>query len=232
MEPVGRAAEERGELGGVGTPRRARTRGERAASRRAATTAATNASATAAPVREAPAVPRCEHGRRMARAAHRAFTGRGRPAGPSGPRHAEARLAGRPAETPLAGAGRPTPARPRAAGVATKIDEYVPETMPMSSARTKSRIDGAAEQEQRHQRQDDGEAGVDRAAERLQDRVVDDRGERLAGVAGLVLADPVEDDDRVVDGEADDGQHRGHEQGVDLDPEERPEDRERRRRRR
>ena len=56
--------------------------------------------------------------------------------------------------------------------------------------------------------------------------------ERLAGVAGPVLADPVEDDDRVVDAEADDGQHRGHEQGVDLDPEERAQDRERRRRRR
>ena len=39
-----------------------------------------------------------------------------------------------------------------------------------------------------------------------------------------VLADPVEDDDRVVDAEADDGQHRGHEQGVDLDVEERAED--------
>ena len=51
-------------------------------------------------------------------------------------------------------------------------------------------------------------------------------GERLAGVAGLVLADPVEDDDRVVDAEADDGQHRGHEQRVDLDAEERAEDRE------
>ena len=50
--------------------------------------------------------------------------------------------------------------------------------------------------------------------------------ERLAGVAGLVLADAVEDHDRVVDAEADDGQHRGHEQGVDLDVEERPEDRE------
>ena len=51
-------------------------------------------------------------------------------------------------------------------------------------------------------------------------------GERLAGVAGPVLADPVEHDDRVVDAEADDRQHRGHEQGVDLDPEERAEDRE------
>ena len=34
----------------------------------------------------------------------------------------------------------------------------------------------------------------------------------------------VEDHDRVVDAEADDGQHRGHEQGVDLEPEERAQD--------
>ena len=79
----------------------------------------------------------------------------------------------------------------------------------------------ATEQQQREQRQHDGQAGHDRAPERLQDRVVHDLGERLAGVAGLVLADPVEDDDRVVDAEADDGQHRGHEQAVDLDAEER-----------
>ena len=51
--------------------------------------------------------------------------------------------------------------------------------------------------------------------------MVDDLVERLAGVADPVLADPVEHDDRVVHGEADDGQHRGHEQGVDLDVEER-----------
>ena len=44
------------------------------------------------------------------------------------------------------------------------------------------------------------------------------------GVPGLVLADAVEHDDRVVDAEADDGQHRGHEQRVDLDVEERAED--------
>ena len=45
--------------------------------------------------------------------------------------------------------------------------------------------------------------------------------ERLAGVAGLVLPDPVEHDDGVVDAEADDRQHRGHEEGIDLDAEER-----------
>jgi hypothetical protein len=54
--------------------------------------------------------------------------------------------------------------------------------------------------------------------------VVDDVGERLPGVARLVLADAIEHDDRVVDAEADDGEHRGHEQSVDLDPEERAQD--------
>ena len=125
------------------------------------------------------------------------------------------------------GACRPSSARRPGAATALKIDEYVPEMMPISRARTKFRIADAAEQQQREQRQHDREAGHDRPGERLQDRVVDDLGERLAGVAGTVLADPVEDDDRVVDAEADDGQHRGHEQGVDLDVEERPEDRER-----
>ena len=41
-------------------------------------------------------------------------------------------------------------------------------------------------------------------------------------VALPVLADPVEHDDRVMDGEADDGEHRGHEQRVDLEVDERP----------
>ena len=102
-------------------------------------------------------------------------------------------------------------------GLAMKIDEYVPETIPRSSARTNVADRGPAEQEQGEQREHDGQAGHDRPPERLQDRVVDDRVERLAGVAGTVLADPVEDHDRVVDAEADDRQHRGHEQAVDLD---------------
>ena len=74
-------------------------------------------------------------------------------------------------------------------GLATKIDEYVPMMMPMSRTRTKSRDGRAAEQEQAEQRDEDGQAGRDRAAERLQDRVVDDLVERLAEVARLVLAD-------------------------------------------
>ena len=45
-------------------------------------------------------------------------------------------------------------------------------------------------------------------------------------VALPVLADAVEDDDRVVDGEADDGQHRGHEERVDLEVDERAQERE------
>ena len=108
-----------------------------------------------------------------------------------------------------------------------KIDEYVPEMIPIRRARMNGRIDGAAEQEERREREDHDEARVDRPAERLQDRVVDDRGERLAGMAGAVLADPVVDDDRVVDREADDRQHRGDEEAVDLEPEERAEDGER-----
>ena len=68
------------------------------------------------------------------------------------------------------------------------------------------------------ERDHDREAGADRAAERLEDAVVDDPVERLARVARLVLPDPVEHHDRVVDAEADDGQHRGDEQGVDLEP--------------
>ena len=56
--------------------------------------------------------------------------------------------------------------------------------------------------------------------------MVDDRIERLAGMAGLVLADPVVDDDRVVNAEADDRQHGRHEERVYLDPEDGPHDRE------
>ena len=106
-------------------------------------------------------------------------------------------------------------------GLATKIDEYVPMMMPMSRARTKSLMAAPPNRNSASSVMQHGQAGRDRAPERLQDRVVDDLVERLAEVARLVLADPVEHDDRVVDAEADDGQHRGHEQGVDLDVEER-----------
>ena len=70
--------------------------------------------------------------------------------------------------------GRPTAASRRAAGEATKIDEYVPETMPMSSARTKSWIAAPPNRSSARSVMHHGQAGHDRAAEGLQDRVVDD----------------------------------------------------------
>ncbi len=112
-------------------------------------------------------------------------------------------------------------------GLATKIDEYVPMMMPISRARTKSLIADPPKRNNESRVRNDGQAGHDRPGERLQDRVVDDLVERLAEVTRLVLADPIEHHDRVVDREADDRQHRGHEQRIDLDMEERAEDRER-----
>ena len=82
----------------------------------------------------------------------------------------------------------------------------------------------AAEQQQGQQCDHDREARVDRPAERLQDRMVDDQIERLSGVARLVLSDSVVDDDRVVNAEADDRQHRRDEECVDLHPEQRAQD--------
>ena len=107
-----------------------------------------------------------------------------------------------------------------------KIDEYVPETIPMSSARTNSWV---AEPPNR--------SSAVRVSTTVKLVVIDRpnvcRIEWLTisangspGVARPVLADAVEDDDRVVHAEADDGQHRGDEQAVDLDVEERPQDRE------
>src|SRR2546425_10950042 len=82
----------------------------------------------------------------------------------------------------------------------------------------------AAEQVQREQGEDDGERGDDGPRERLHDRVIDDRVERLAGVQPEVLADAVEDDDRVVDREADDREHGGDEEAVDLNVQEEAEE--------
>src|SRR6266545_7948668 len=84
----------------------------------------------------------------------------------------------------------------------------------------------AAEEEEREQRHEHRERRDHGPRQRLHDREVDDGVERLAHVQLQVLADPVEDDDRVVHGEADDGEHGGHEEAVDLDPEEVSEDRE------
>ena len=89
--------------------------------------------------------------------------------------------------------------------------------MPISSASTKLRMVVAAEQHQRHQRQHHRQRRVQRARQRLGQAVVDDVLERLARVAHEVLADAVEDHDRVVHGEADDRQHRHDERRFDLD---------------
>ena len=111
-------------------------------------------------------------------------------------------------------------------GLATKIDEYVPEMMPISSARTKSLIAAPP---------NSSSASSVMTTVRL---VMIDRPNvcRIEWLTISANGSPawralfsriaVEHDDRVVDAEADDGQHRGHEQGVDLDVEERAEDRE------
>ena len=64
----------------------------------------------------------------------------------------------------------------------------------------------AAEEEQRERRQQRRARGDDRPAERLVDRRVDDVGHRVAAHRAQVLADPVEDHDRVV------GRVAGHRQ--------------------
>ena len=88
--------------------------------------------------------------------------------------------------------------------------------MPISSASAKSvsesppRTASAREDEHR------AEAGVHRARHGLQDRGVRDLGERPSfALRPPQLADPVEDDDRVVDRVADDGEQRGQEHPVD-----------------
>src|SRR2546430_9866884 len=74
----------------------------------------------------------------------------------------------------------------------------------------------ATRDEDRRQDEHHGEAGDDRPRRGLHDAQVHDllEGEALADTQ--VFADPVEDHDRVVDRETDDGQHGGHEERVDL----------------
>src|SRR5690606_3751773 len=73
---------------------------------------------------------------------------------------------------------------------------------------------------ERHQRKERRELGIDRAVERLDDRVVDDILERLAAMASHILTDAVEDDDRIVDRKADNGEESRQEQRVYLPPKE------------
>src|SRR5437773_12493373 len=74
----------------------------------------------------------------------------------------------------------------------------------------------ATRDEDRRQDEHHGEAGDDRPRRGLHDAQVHDllEGEALADTQ--VFADPVEDHDRVVDREADDGQDGGHEERIDL----------------
>ena len=80
-----------------------------------------------------------------------------------------------------------------------KIDEYAPEVMPTSSANAKSfrvappKMNSATDRQQRDERR------RQRTADRLPQRDVRDRRERRAPHQRDVLADAVEDDDRVVD---------------------------------
>ena len=89
-----------------------------------------------------------------------------------------------------------------------KIDEYVPEAMPTSSANAKSLQRLAAEEQQREHRQQRAEARRQRAHDDLGHRAVDDLRERRARHPRDVLADAVEHDDRVVERVAQDGQQR------------------------
>ena len=76
--------------------------------------------------------------------------------------------------------------------------------------------DLAAEEKEGQEGQEDRARGDDRPAQRLVEAEVHDLFERFLAVDLGVLADPVEDDDRVVDREADDGQDAGDDGQVDL----------------
>src|SRR2546430_7340347 len=71
-------------------------------------------------------------------------------------------------------------------------------------------------EEDRGEDQDDGEARDDRPRRGLHDAQVHDLVEREPLAHPQVLADPVEDDDGVVDRKADNRQHGGDEEGIDL----------------
>ena len=93
-------------------------------------------------------------------------------------------------------------------GVAMKIDEYVPDAMPISSAKAKSLQRLAAEQHQREHRQQRAEGRGQRADDDLGQRAVDDLRERGARHPRDVLSDAVEHDDRVVERVTKDRQER------------------------
>ena len=111
--------------------------------------------------------------------------------------------------------------------LALKIEEYVPEMMPISRASDEVRIAAPPNR-------------AERSSVMTTVRLVMIERPSVCRIEWLtiapngspawrdpVLADAVEDHDRVVDAEADDGQHRGHEQGVDLERGRSAQDRER-----
>ena len=120
--------------------------------------------------------------------------------------------------------GRPSALRPLrmiAIVAAMNTVEYVPLMMPTIIANANPRSTSppnrysASDREERDARRDD------RPAQRLVDAQVHDLVERLAAQQPRVLADAVEDDDRVVHRVADDRQHRRHDVQRQLVVEER-----------
>ena len=89
-----------------------------------------------------------------------------------------------------------------------KIDEYVPDAIPTSSAKAKSLQRLAAEQQQREHGQQRAERCGQRSRQHLAHRAVDDLREGGPRHARHVLAHAVEHDDRVVEGVAQDGEQR------------------------
>ena len=107
-----------------------------------------------------------------------------------------------------------------------KIDEYVPTAIPTNSASARSfkragTQDVGTDEEQARDRQQADDRGVDRAHQRLVDREVGRLAVRHPArrlePAGVLLH-LVEDDDGVVEGVAQDGEHTDHRRRGHLEP--------------
>ena len=85
----------------------------------------------------------------------------------------------------------------------------------------KPRIDFAAEEHQREQRQEDGELRQRGSHDGLVDRQVDQLGQRHLLVFAQILANAVGDDDGLVETEADESQHGRDRRDVELEPDDR-----------
>ena len=89
-----------------------------------------------------------------------------------------------------------------------KIDEYVPESVPTSSAKAKSFSVSPPNRNSASTGSSVQKLVASERDDHLAHRAVDDLRERRARHARHVLADPVEHDDRVVEREAQDGEQR------------------------